>query len=202
MAKLRYFDARPKAPAEPAPPATIHSEFLRTGRINRNKHDQPGDRRYISHAEVAEKTAQRLQAAGEKTHNRLDNFHPAIRFPKMIFHRTLADSPHLGYCHVTASRTQFAQYQDVAWAFYIANFYAEIDPKDASFVKIDQKQPRMYFAIAVEQDDKADGKGLNINRNIRGNGVLFRTDDPQVAIRNVLLLGARNQQLRDIIRQL
>ena len=202
MAKLRYFDARPQAPAEPAPPATIHSEFLRTGRINRGRRERPEDRRYLSHEQVAEKTALRLQAAGEKTHDRINNFHPAIRFPKMIFHRTLKESPHLGSCHVTASRTQFAQYQDVAWAFYIANFHAEIDSNDASFVKIDQKQPRMYFAIAVEQDEKAEGKGLNINRSIRGNGVLFRTDDPQVAIRNVLLLGARSEQLRDIIRQL
>jgi hypothetical protein len=32
--------------------------------------------------------------------------------------------------------------------------------------------------------------------------VLFHTHDPQTAIRNVLLLGARNEQLRDIIRQL
>ena len=202
MAKLRYFDARPQVPAEPAAPATIHSEFLRTGRINRDKRARPEERRYLSHEEVAEKTAQRLQAAGEKTHDRINGFHPAIRFPKMIFHRTLADSPHLGYCHVTASRTQFARYQDVAWAFYIANFFADIDPGEESFIKINQKQSRMYFAIAVEQGENAEGKALNINRNVRGNGVLFRTDDPQVAIRNVLLLGARNEQLRDIIRQL
>lgn len=202
MAKLRYFDARPQEPADPAPPATVHSEFLRTGRINRAKPDPRGDRRYLSHDEVAEKTAQRLQAAGEKTHDTLNNFHPAIRFPKMIFHRTLAEMPHLGYCHVTAARTQFAQYQDVSWAFYIANFHADIAPGEASFVKINQAKSRMYFAVAVETDDKAKDKGLNINSKIRGNGVLFRTDDPQVAIRNVLLLGARNEQLRDIIRQL
>jgi hypothetical protein len=37
---------------------------------------------------------------------------------------------------------------------------------------------------------------------VRGNGLLFRTNDPQIAIRNILLLGARNEQLRQIIRQL
>jgi hypothetical protein len=43
---------------------------------------------------------------------------------------------------------------------------------------------------------------MTIDRTVRGNGLLFRTHDPQVAIKNVLLLGARNEQLREIIRQL
>jgi hypothetical protein len=60
----------------------------------------------------------------------------------------------------------------------------------------------MYFAVAVTADAEAEDKKLTINRNVRGNGVLFQTHDPQVAIRNVLMLGARNEQLRDIIRQL
>lgn len=202
MAKLRYFDARAEAAAEPAAPPAVHSEFLRTGRITRERARQEQERRYISYDAVAERTAQRLQAAGEKTHERLNRFHKSIRFPKLIFHRTLADRPHLGYCHVTAARTQFAEYKNVSWAFYIANFYAEIDDSESSFVKIDHRQPRMYFAVAVEQLQKVGDKTLGINRAVRGNGVLFRTVDPQVAIRNVLLLGARNEQLRDIIRQL
>jgi hypothetical protein len=202
MAKLRYFDARAEAAVEPTAPPAAHSEFLRTGRITREKARREQERRYISYDSVAERTAQRLQAAAEKTHERLNNFHRSIIFPKLIFHRTLADSPHLGYCHVTAARTQFAEYNNVSWAFYIANFYAEIDDSESSFVKIDQRQPRMYFAVAVEQMQKVGDKTLGINRAVRGNGVLFRTVDPQVAIRNVLLLGARSEQLRDIIRQL
>jgi hypothetical protein len=43
---------------------------------------------------------------------------------------------------------------------------------------------------------------MTIDRSVRGNGLLFRTHDPQAAIRNILLLGARNEQLREIIRQL
>lgn len=202
MAKLRYFDARPQAAPAPQAPAAVHSEFLRTGRITRERARKEQERRYISHDTVAERTAQRLQLAGEKTHERLNRFHRSIHFPKLIFHRTLADSPHLGYCHVTAARTQFAEYKNVSWAFYIANFYAEIDDSESSFVKIDQRQPRMYFAVAVEQVQQDGDKTFAINRTVRGNGVLFQTADPQVAIRNVLLLGARNEQLRDIIRQL
>jgi len=202
MAKLRYFDARAEAAAPPAAPAAIHSEFLRTGRITRDKTPREQERRYLSYDAVAARTAMRLQAAGERTHDRLNSFHQSIRFPKLIFHRTLADLPHLGYCHVTAARTQFAEYKNVSWAFYIANFYAEIDDSEASFVKIDQRLSRMYFAVAVERMQTAEDKTLSINRAVRGNGVLFRTADPQAAIRNVLLLGARNEQLRDIIRQL
>jgi hypothetical protein len=59
----------------------------------------------------------------------------------------------------------------------------------------------MYFAVAIRPGEHTPEK-MTIDRNVRGNGLLFRTDDPQVAIKNVLLLGARNQQLREIIRQL
>ncbi len=202
MAKLRYFDARAEAAVEPPAPAAVHSEFLRTGRITREKTAKEKERRYLSYEAVAERTALRLQVAGEKTHERLNGFHRSIQFPKLIFHRTLTDMPHLGYCHVTAARTEFAEYKNVSWAFYIANFYAEIDDSDESFVKIDQRQQRMYFAVAVQKMPTVDDKAFSINRAVRGNGVLFRTVDPQAAIRNVLLLGARNEQLRDIIRQL
>lgn len=203
MAKLRYFDASKPELVEPALPNAVHSEFLRTGRIIRSKANWLAEeRRYLTYEEVAEKTARKLQAAGEKTHDRLNNFHKSIRFPKLVFHRTLADSPHLGYCHVTASRTQFAKYDQVSWAFYIANFYAKIGEDDHFFEEIDMKFSRMYFAVAVQPDQGSAEKKLVIDRKVRGNGVLFRTHDPQAAIRNVLLLGARNEQLRDIIRQL
>ncbi|MGO8141056.1 DUF6656 family protein, partial [Rhizobium leguminosarum] len=43
---------------------------------------------------------------------------------------------------------------------------------------------------------------MTIDRSVRGNGLLFRTHYPQAAIRNILLLCARNEQLREIIRQL
>lgn len=203
MAKLRYFDVAKPADVEPARPAAAHSEFLRTGRITRERtHWLAEERRYLTYDEVAESTARKLQTAGETTHGRLNNFHKSIRFPKLIFHHTLKDTPHLGYCHVTASRTTFAQYENVSWAFYIANFYARIGENDAFFADINLKFSRMYFAVAVQPDQESTEKKLTINREVRGNGVLFRTHDPQVAIRNVLLLGARNEQLRDIIRQL
>ncbi len=203
MAKLRYYDATTRYVPQTSPTTTDHSEFLRTGRISRAKTGiVTNSRRYLSYEDVAEQTAERLQAAGERTHDKLNSFHKSIQFPKLVFHRTLAETPHLGYCHVTASRTRFARYENVSWAFYIANFFAEIGEEGDAFVKIDPRYKRMYFAIAVRSDHDATEKKLTINRNVRGNGVLFRTHDPQVAIRNVLLLGARSEQLRDIIRQL
>ncbi len=57
----------------------------------------------------------------------------------------------------------------------------------------------MYFAVAVEADDEG---GTRINRRVRSNGLLFRTSDPGDALRNVLLLGARDETLRDIIKKL
>jgi hypothetical protein len=198
MQKFRYFDdskGKANVPAKAAP----HSEFLRTGRINRNRPNWSAEeKRYLSYEEVAERTGKFLTNAGEKTHDRLNNFHRTIQFPKVIFHRTLAGTPHLGYCHVTAAKSKFAEYDEVKWAFYIANFFADIEGEDPHFEKINMRAERMYFAVAVEKD--MDEKKLAINRAVRGNGILFRTADPKIALKNVLMLGAKHEALRRIIR--
>ena len=118
----------------------------------------------------------------------------------MIFHKTLDDSPHLGYCHVTAARTNFAQYADVKWAFYIANFFAEIGGTEQFFEQIRQSYTRMYFAVAIKPETEQ--KAMVVDRSIRDNGLLFRTHDPKEALRNVLMLGARDTEIRKIIAKL
>ena len=201
MQKLRYY-AAPKAETK-APPSSkaVHSEFLRTGRISRNREDWLSDeRRYLTYEEVAARTGRRLERAAETTHDRINGFHHSIKFPKIIFHRTLSDSPHLGYCHVTAARTNFAQYADVKWAFYIANFFAELGGGELFFDHIKQNYGRMYFAVAIKPE--AENKVMTIDRSIRDNGLLFQTIDPKEALRNVLMLGARNAELRKIITKL
>ncbi|HWU64019.1 MAG TPA: DUF6656 family protein [Ensifer sp.] len=199
MPVLRYFDS--SRAKKTRLPVAVHSEFLRTGRIIR-----PGDtwveeeKRYLTYQEVAAITGKRLERAGETTHERLNGFHRAIQFPKLIFHRTLAAAPHLGYCHVTASKTKFAEYDDVTWGFYIANFLADIGTSESFFEHINPRQGRMYFAVAMATDKSGDKPKLAINTAVRGNGLLFRTHDPKQAMKNVLMLGARSEQLRAIIR--
>jgi hypothetical protein len=197
MAKLRYYDA---GKAAAAPKAAVHTEFLRTGRIDRRRPWLPEQRRYMTHEEVAERTGQKLQAAGETTHRRINSFHASIQFPKMIFHRTLADSPHLGYCHVTAARTHLARSRDVTWAFYFANFFSDLGDETHFFERIQTSYSRMYFAVAI-QPGTEEGR-MVVDRNVRGNGLIFRTQDPKVALKNVLMLGARDEALRRIIRSL
>lgn len=200
MPVLRYFDSS-KMKKRTQLPAAVHSEFLRTGRIVR-----PGEtwveeeKRYLTYQEVAAITGKRLERAGETTHERLNGFHRAIQFPKLIFHRTLAAAPHLGYCHVTASKTKFAEYDDVTWGFYIANFMADLGTAESFFEHINPRQGRMYFAVAMAPDKSGEKPKLGINTAVRGNGLLFRTHDPKQAMKNVLMLGARNDQLRAIIR--
>jgi hypothetical protein len=177
------------------------SEFLRTGRIDRNRPNWDYiQKRYLSYEEVAQRTGKYLTIVGDRTHERLNNFHKSIQFPKVLFHRTLKGTPHLGYCHVTASKSSFADFKDVKWAFYIANFFAEIAADELVFEKINMRASRMYFAIAVEKDEEQ--QKLAINKNIRGDGILFRTDDPKMAMKNVLMLGAKHDVLRKIIRAL
>ena len=195
MSKLQYVEKENQPPARQA----VHSEFLRTGRIDRSRPNwSPDEKRYLAYEEVAERTGKILTAAGEKTHERLNAFHRSIQFPKLVFHRTLSGTPHLGYCHVTASKAKFAEYQDVNWAFYIANFFADIASDNLRFERVNMRAERMYFAVAVEGD--AASRKLALNRKVRGNGILFRTSDPKTALKNVLLLGARQEALRKVIR--
>ena len=200
MQDLRYFETGKQKNALRTK-QTVQSEFLRTGRIDRNRPNwDPNERRYLSYDEVAERTGRHLSTAGEKTHERINGFHKSIQFPKIVFHRTLKGTPHLGYCHITAAKTNFAEFKEVKWAFYIANFFAEIAADELAFESIDMRAGRMYFAIAVEKDEEL--KKLAINRAVRGNGLLFRTNDPKAAMKNVLMLGAKHDALRKIIRAL
>nr|WP_210333502.1 DUF6656 family protein [Rhizobium sp. ARZ01] len=176
--------------------SAAYTEYLRTGKLERR--DWGGtERRYLSYEEVSARTGKKLEKAGNVTHERINGFDRSIRFPKMIFHRTLSSMPHLGYCHITVSNTRFAQHDNVQWSFYMANFYSEIGEGERFFKAISPKFPRMYFAVATNPSE-AEGR-LEINRSVGDDGVLFRTHDPKVAMKNVLLLGARNEELRKII---
>lgn len=199
MSKFRYYAA--KAPKQALVPAkAVHTNFLRTGRIARDVDDRlKEERRFLTYEEVAERTGIRLESAGKKTHQRLNTFHYDIQFPKIIFHKTLAQAPHLGYVHVTASKTDFAEYKDVTWGFYIANFAAEITADEQFFNRINPNYSRMYFAVAMKTEENAEPRRQIINRDFRENGVLFRTADPKTALKNVLLLGAKSAELRKIV---
>ena len=197
--KFRYYDAVAYKRAN-QPKSAVHTEFLRTGRIDRSLSWSPNEKRYLTPQEVAERTGRRLERAGSITHDRINGFHRSIQFPKLIFHRTLAHTPHLGYCHITVANSRFAEFESVQWAFYMANFFAEIGDGDQFFAGISQKPGRMYFAVAIAPTQE-EGR-LAIDRKVRGNGVIFRTDDPKLAMKNVLMLGTRNDELRKIIRAL
>lgn len=202
MAKFRYYDAVAyKRATMPGQKQALHTEFLRTGRIDRNRDSwSPSEKRYLTYEEVAERTGRRLERAGSVTCDRINGFHHSIHFPKLIFHRTLVSSPHLGYCHITVANSSFAQFENIQWAFYIANFFSEIGEGERFFEGISQAHGRMYFAVAITAAQE-EGR-LEIDRKVRNNGVLFRTNDPKAAMKNVLMLGARDEALRKIIRSL
>jgi hypothetical protein len=196
---FKYYDSEAFKPV-PIVNKTMHSEFLRTGRIKRFEDRWlPRGKRYYSPVEVAEITGKRLSAAGERAHSKLNNVHPAIRFAPMVYHRIIDSIPHLGYCHVTASRTNIGQNIDVLWAFYFANFSADIGGDTTFFKNIDRNFSRMYFAVAIDKQSK---EGPTINRSVRNDGILFKTSDPKEAMFNVLMLGAKTSELRRIIKSL
>ncbi|MGN7292099.1 DUF6656 family protein [Rhizobium sp. SAFR-030] len=198
--KLRYFETRPPVLQAPNLKPTAHSEFLRTGRISRRSQDWLEDeRRYLTYEEVGEQTERRLSAAGENAYERINAFHASIRFPKVLFSRSLDERPHLGYCHVTAARSHLGAGEPVAWSFYICNFLSDVGGAEDFFRHIRTQYGRMYFAVAIEPEERG---GTRISRSIRDNGLLFRTSDPMEALKNVLLLGTSDQDLREMIRQI
>ncbi|MFD1746675.1 DUF6656 family protein [Rhizobium helianthi] len=196
--RFRYFDTAAK-PLMPKLKGTAHSEFLRTGRISRESRDWLADeKRYLTYEEVAERTELRLAAAGETTHERINSVHKRIRFPRVIFSHALNERPHLGYCHVTTAPATIGTKRTL-WSFYMCNFTAEIGEDEEFFRRIRTDFGRMYFAVAIERDEN----GLTrLNRSLRDNGVLFRTSDPNEALKNVLMLGAPDETVREIIRKL
>ncbi len=197
--RIRYFDAKARTIA-PARSKTAHSEFLRTGRILRYEEATlPPDRRYLSHDQVATITAKRLRDAGDMTHARLNAFHPTVQFPKILFHRLLEDNPHLGYCHVTAARTSFDMRKSVLWSFYFANFFADLCGQEQFFDKIDPSRSRMYFAVAMQASNG--GETVKIDTSVHRDGLLFKTHDPREALKNVLMLGTRSDEMRKFIRR-
>lgn len=196
--RFRYFDSTPKR-VLPKLKSTAHSEFLRTGKISRESQDWLADeKRYLTYDEVAERTEQRLATAGETTHDRINSVHKRIRFPRYIFSHALQERPHLGYCHVTTAPATIGTSRTL-WSFYMCNFTAEIGEEDTFFRRIRTDFGRMYFAVAIERDEM----GLTrLNRSLRDNGLLFRTSDPNEALKNVLMLGAPDDTVREIIRKL
>lgn len=201
MNKLRYFAADGLKEAMKAP-VSVHSEFLRTGRIFRGKERWDLiEKRYMTLEEVAERTGRILQAAGERAHARINGVHETIKFPKIIFHRTLDRRPHLGYCHVTASNTRLMNDETFKWAFYIANFHSEIDEGLKFVGKLDNSVSRMYFAVAMNNDEEVPTR-MVVDRHLKPDGILFRTHDPKVALKNVLMLGTNDPKLRAKIRNL
>lgn len=200
--RIRYYDA--ESGKKPEPEArTLHSDFLRHGHITRYD-DQwmARNRRYLSYEQVAAMTGRRLEEAGKITHRRLNNVHRGIRFPAMVRHQILEEAPHLGYCHVTAAKTEFRSDRQVTWSFYLANFFSEIGTEDSNFFsRISPGYSRMYFAVTTE--NTAAGKKTSVDRkSLRPDGLLFVTHDPGVAMKNMLMLGARSPELRRAIASL
>jgi hypothetical protein len=83
------------------------------------------------------------------------------------------------------------------WSFYFATFVAELSGAENFFENIDARYSRMYFAVAI---NALPDREVAIDTSFHRGGLLFQTHDPRVALKNVLLLGARSAEMRKIIR--
>ncbi len=185
IATLRYFEEKKKVEQAPKKPA-LHSEFLRTGRIDRNRPNWDGvQKRYLTYEEVAERAGKQLTAAGERTHERLNSFHRSIRFPKLIFHRTLKErASRLLSRHRRQDQLCGIQGREMG---LLHRQFLRRHRSRASDLRKDQHARRTDVFRPRRGEDEEQQK-LTINTAVRGNGLLFRTQDPKVAFKNVLML--------------
>lgn len=76
-------------------------------------------------------------------------------------------------------------------------FFAELSGEENFFENIDARYSRMYFAVAI---NALPDKEFAVDTSFHRGGLLFQTHDPRVALKNVLLLGARSEEMRRIIK--
>ncbi len=181
MAKLRYYDAADKMPAAPAK-AKAHTEFLRTGRIDRRRW-MANERQYLSYAEGAQQTARKLTTRAERPTADINGSWPRCS-PKMVFQvAPLANSPHLGLLPRDRAKNLPRKGNEDHLVLLSRELLLRLGNEDPFLDRISRA---IRPCISPSRSSPMPAKdGYVVNRNVRGNGLMFPTQDPKVAEENV-----------------
>lgn len=160
-------------------------------------------KRYLGQPEVKERTIERMDRLGQKTHAHFNRELPdGYTIVPVVESKLLEQYPHLGvtqFTHIplrTSDKTVFC-------SIYVTNFASEIDMSgdQPKFVVNSHDYGQMFFCLAW-RTDPATGK-TTIARDMFSNGLVFRTSDMQIAFDHTVHLttGTKASVWRQRLRQ-
>lgn len=182
MAKLRYFDARANVEQSTAQVAP-HSNFCGPARSPASSRIGWPPSSILTHDEVAEKTSRKAAERRREdapAYQRLPPLHPVSE--DGVSPHARGQPTHLGFC-----RSDRRAHQK-----FSASMSGELGFLHRQLLRRHQRQRQRLrkdrhalFGTCTSPSRSAGEhrRKMTIDRNVRSNGLLFRTDDPQVAIR-------------------
>jgi hypothetical protein len=187
--KLNYYDARreERDKAELEKIEKSKTEFFR----GRETDGLSRLRKYVGPETVHTKTVATLTNKAYDYYCQLRACEPDLKFDYMEQTRMLSSVSHLGYSAITSGRFTDASGKTTHWVFYFANFDCVFGQGETLFESIPTSYGLTYFALALMVGE--DKHVLGVDTSVRGNGVIFSTKDPNVAMDNVIKLKERQR---------
>ena len=190
-APIRYFDLqeekriKAELEANAKRPAARHFDFF-LDRKPEEKVVQAAPRKVLTRQEVAKATQTVLTGKSNVYHNQLINARPDLMFRRENQCKIIEALPHLGYAAITSGTVPNKEENNVPWMLYFANFNAKFGQGDVLFEDIPKNYGVTFFALALDVNEEGIVKGRDLD--LRGNGLLFATKDPNEAFHNIVKL--------------
>jgi hypothetical protein len=160
-------------------------------------------KRYLDQPEVQDRTIERMDRVGQKTHAYFNREMPdGHSIVPVIESKLLEQFPHLCVTQFTHIPLRTAE-KNVFCSIYVTNFSADIDMSDEQprFTVKGHDYGKMFFCLAWRLDT-ATGTST-IARDMFSDGLVFRTADMQIAFDHTVHLttGTKASVWRDRLRQ-
>jgi len=136
--------------------------------------------------QVAERTRVALANRAEIYYRQLRDWREDLNFERFEWVKILDQLSHLGYAAITRGIWPDKDGSFIPWVFYFSNFNARFGKGDTLFDNLPKKYGVTFFCLALTVDGERKVNGRDSSK--RGNGVLFSTKDPAVAMANVAKL--------------
>lgn len=160
-------------------------------------------KRYLAQPEVTERTIEKMDRLGHRTHAQFNRELPnGYTIVPIIESKLLEQFPHLCVTQFTHIPLRTSE-KNVFCSIYVTNFASEIDMSDEQpkFVVKSYEYGKMYFCLAWRFDPET---GVTtIARDMFSDGLVFRTSDMQIAFDHTVHLttGTKASVWRERLRQ-
>lgn len=167
------------------------------------KVDYEARKRYLGQPEVKDRTIERMDRLGQKTHAHFNRELPdGYSIVPVIESKLLEQYPHLCVTQFTHIPLRTAE-RNVFCSIYVTNFAADIDMTgdQPKFIVKNHEYGRMFYCLAW-RIDPATGVST-IARDMFSEGLVFRTGNQQIAFDHTVHLttGTKASVWRERLRQ-